>query len=281
MRWTLIFLGSIFMNAAMSMNAASPSGSFVTQVEKWREGYEQTLKAPDGWLSVSGLFWLHEGENTVGSDAQSDVVLPARFARHAGSITLKGDQAILRTDAGDFPMKGEKEPLSIGNVSLAFMLRNHKYAIRMRDPEAETRVHFHGTKWFPPREELRVEAKWMAYEKPREIPIVTILGYTEAQPSPGVAEFQLDGKTFHLTPVVEEPGVLFFIFKDQTAGHETYGAGRFLKAEEPKDGKVVLDFNRAYNPPCAYTAFATCPLPPKENVLTTRVEAGELKYGSH
>jgi uncharacterized protein (DUF1684 family) len=125
------------------------------------------------------------------------------------------------------------------------------------------------------REPYRVTARFVSYEKPKSIPIASIIGYTDQEPSPGYAEFTLAGQKLHLEPVLED-GELFFIFRDQTAGKETYGAGRFLHAALPKGGKVELDFNKAYNPPCAFTPYATCPLPPKQNLLPIRIEAGEL-----
>ena len=141
------------------------------------------------------------------------------------------------------------------------------------------RREFHGLEYFPAREEYRVIARFVP--EPRKIPIANIIGQTEPEDSPGYAVFQLHGRQFRLTPVYDDPGSkdLFFMFKDETSGKETYGAGRFLDTDPPKDGRVVLDFNKAYNPPCAFTPYATCPLPPKENRLPVRIEAGEKTYG--
>ena len=265
----------LFLSLVM---AESP---YARETEKWRQAYQARLKAPDGWLAVAGLSWLREGTNSVGSDASNDVVLPPRFPAHLGSITLTGRSAVLQSPAGRQQFEAEKEPIAFHDISLALIERNHRFAIRVRDPQAPTLRHFTGSRWFPLREEYRIEAKWTPYHTPKTIPIVSILGYSEDEPTPGYAEFTLHGKTFRLEPVIEEPGSLFFIFKDETAGHETYGAGRFLDAPDPKDGKVILDFNQSRNPPCAFTAFATCPLPPRQNFLATRIEAGELKYGNH
>jgi uncharacterized protein (DUF1684 family) len=259
--------------------AVSPS--YIREVQQWRAQYEERLKSPTGWLAVAGLFWLHEGSNTVGSDPQSEVVLPKSYPAHAGTLTLAGNAATYRADGKELTLVAEKDPIQIGELSLALIERDHKYAIRLRDPNAETRRNFTGLKWFPIKQQYRIEARWVPYNPPHTIPIASILGYVEQQPTPGFAEFELHGKTYRLEPIVEEPGTLFFIFKDQTSAHETYGAGRFLDTADPKDGKVILDFNEARNPPCAFTAFATCPLPPKQNVIATRIEAGELRYGKH
>jgi uncharacterized protein len=265
--------------AIVAARAASPE--YTTEVNHWRAAYEQRLKDPKGWLSVAGLFWLHDGSNKIGSDAQSEVVLPASYPPHAGTLTLTGNTAVFRSGGKEQTLIAEKDPITIGDLSLALIERNHRYAIRMRDPNADSRRNFTGLKWYPIKEDYRIEARWVPYDPPHNIPIASILGYVEQQPTPGYAEFELHGKTFRLEPIIDEPGSLFFIFKDQTAGHDTYGAGRFLDAALPKDGKLILDFNQARNPPCAFTAFATCPLPPKQNALSTRIEAGELKYGSH
>ena len=155
----------------------------------------------------------------------------------------------------------------MGRLNLYVIKRADKYGIRVKDPESEARRNFHGLEYFPVNEELRITAKWVA--EPRDLPILNMLGQTEPQPSPGYAVFRIRGQEYKLRPYIEEPGAkqLFYVFRDQTAGKETYGAGRFFYTDFPKDGKVVLDFNKAYNPPCAFTPYATCPLPPTENRL--------------
>ena len=153
--------------------------------------------------------------------------------------------------------------------------------MRLKDLHSDFRRKFQGLKWFPVKPELRVTARFVARAKPTSLEVPSIIGVTEAMPSPGTAEFELNGKTFRLDPVLE-PGAsrLFFIFRDATSGHGTYGAGRFLYAEPPRDGTIVLDFNKAYSPPCAFTPYATCPLPPPQNRLPIAIEAGEM-HGGH
>jgi uncharacterized protein (DUF1684 family) len=167
----------------------------------------------------------------------------------------------------------------VGRLSLFVIKRGEKYGIRLKDPESEYRREFHGIEVFPASAEYRVTAKWVA--EPAKIPILNVLGQTEEMKSPGYAVFRIHGQEYRLRPVLEADDAqeLFFIFRDQTSAKETYGAGRFLYSEMPKDGHVVLDFNKAYNPPCAFTPYATCPLPPPENRLAVRIEAGEKKYG--
>ncbi|MGA2712180.1 MAG: DUF1684 domain-containing protein [Bryobacteraceae bacterium] len=280
MRFTILF-------AAGTLLAATAGTPYADDAAKWRAGYETSLKAPDGWLSVAGLFWLHEGDNLLGSDPQSDVVLPAGGPKRAGVLHLSGGKVtfqnrVLKSDATAHP-----DVVKIGDVSLTIVERGGKTGVRLRDPNAQTRREFTGCKWFPADASWRINAKWVAYPQPKKIAITNILGMTDQEASPGYAEFTIQGKapsrvarTVRLEPV-EEDGGLFFIFKDATSGKSTYGAGRFLDSVMPKAGVVELDFNKAYNPPCAFTAFATCPLPPKQNVMAAAIEAGEKSYGKH
>lgn len=273
MRWRQLLVLSF---VAMSLTAAS----LTDETAKWRADYEASLKAPDGWLSVAGLYWLHEGDNVVGSDPQSDVVLPAGGPQRAGILHFAKGKAVWDNRPLQPDVTGHPDTVKIGDVSLTIIQRGGKTGVRLRDPNARTRREFTGCKWFPPNPAWRIQAKWVAYAQPKKIAITNILGMTDQEPSPGYAEFNVAGKTLRLEPVTEDGG-LFFIFKDATSGKTTYGAGRFLDTETPKSGELVLDFNRAYNPPCAFTAFATCPLPPRQNVLTAAIDAGEKSYGRH
>jgi uncharacterized protein (DUF1684 family) len=236
---------------------------------EWRASYEASLKAPDGWLSVAGLSWLHEGVNNVELPNQKPIVLHL----DNGKVTFEKRQ--LKSDVTEHP-----DVLKFGDVSLTIIERGGKTGVRLRDPNAETRREFTGCKWFPADPAWRINAKWVAYPKPKTIAITNILGMTDQQPSPGYAEFTLQGKKMTLEPVLEGDE-LFFMFKDATSAKSTYGAGRFLYSALPKGDQVELDFNKATNPPCAFTAFATCPLPPKQNILTAAIEAGEKNYGKH
>lgn len=256
------------------------ASTYIDDTAKWRTDYEASLKKPDGWLSVAGLFWLHTGDNVVGSDPQSDVVLPPGGPKKAGVLRFQNGKVSWQNRQLKSDAAGQPDVFKIGDVSLTIIERGGKTGVRMRDPNARTRRDFTGCKWFPADAAWRVKAKWVAYPQPKKIRITNILGMTDEESSPGYAEFTLQGKAMRLEPVTEDGG-LFFIFKDATSGKTTYGAGRFLDTDLPKAGQVELDFNRAYNPPCAFTAFATCPLPPKQNVLASAIEAGEMSYGKH
>ena len=198
------------------------------------------------------------------------------FDLHDGKVTLRmsGQTRELRPDSA-----GKPDVVTLGSLTMFVIARGGKYGIRLKDNNSRLRKEFKGLHFFPVSEDCRVTTRLIADAK--KIPILNILGQVEDMPSPGYVDFELHGQKLRLTPVVESPGELFFIFRDLTAGKETYGSGRFLDAVPGKDGEVVLDFNKAYNPPCAFTPYATCPLPPKENRLAVRIEAGELKYGAH
>lgn len=267
------------MAAATLLGAGS---SYIQHAETWRHNYEAGLKAPDGWLSVVGLFWLHPGENTFGSDAKSDVVLPAGTPPHAGKLLLQGGKVTLLPENRELrpDTSGQPGVVRFGDVSVTVIERGGRTGIRIRDLNAKTRREYTGSHWYPIDQKWRVQAAWRAYPEPKKIAITNILGMTDQEPSPGYAEFTIDGKRLRLEPVTED-GLLFFMFKDSTNGAVTYGAGRFLYAAQPREGRVVLDFNEAKNPPCAFTAYATCPLPPRQNRLPVAVAAGEKKYGAH
>src|SRR5262249_41575211 len=158
---------------------------------------------------------------------------------------------------------------TLGSLSLSVIRRGDRYGIRLRDRNSLLRKEFTGLRYFPINESFRVTARFVP--DPRKIPISNILGQTQDPSSPGYVEFDLAGQRFRLTPVVESSGELFFVFRDLTSGRETYGSGRFLDTPLPKDGKLELDFNKAYNPPCVFTPYATCPLPPKQNRLAVRI----------
>lgn len=280
------------------LSAVSADEAYEAAVRKWREEREARLKADGGWLTLAGLFWLKDGENRFGSDPAGDIVLPGATApAKAGIFTLRDGKVTVTLlpgtngRIGPRPLttpremrpdtSGKADVLEMGTLSMNVIERGGKLGIRLKDKNNPARREFTGLKWFPIAEAYRVEAQWVSHPQPKPIKVPNVLGQSEAMPSPGYAEFALNGKTVRLDGVLEDPRAeqLFFIMRDQTSGKETYGAGRFLYADLPKAGKVVLDFNKAYNPPCAFTPYATCPLPPPQNWMPVRVEAGELDYG--
>jgi uncharacterized protein (DUF1684 family) len=269
MRYAALLLAGICMAATTA---------YQDDILQWRKSRDAALRAPDGWTSLAGLFWLHEGANGFGADPASDVPLPAGPA-HAGTFELKAGKITVTMDGQTRAVTPDsKDVVTVGRLNLWPIKRGDRFGIRLKDPESEYRRSFRGIEYFPIEEKYRITAKWVA--APRQIPILNILGQMEPSENPGYAAFQLDGKEMRLYPIIEEPGdrQLFYIFRDLTTGKETYPAGRFFYSDMPKDGQVLLDFNKAYNPPCAFTPYATCPLPPKENHLPVRIEAGEKTY---
>jgi uncharacterized protein (DUF1684 family) len=279
-----------------SVDSSKPSGDYTKQIETWHAQRIERLKAPNGWLSLIGLHWLKDGKNTVGSAKGNDVVL-AKGPTHLGSIALKDGKATIELDAkADATIDGKKSTsaellddshdkpttVAFGTASFYLIDRNGKKGLRVKDSAAETLTHFAGIQSFPIDPTWRVEAKWEAYTPAHSLDIPTVLGTVDKMPVPGKATFTHGGKTYSLLPVLEDKDAkeLWFIFADRTSGKETYASARFLYADLPKDGKVVIDFNKAYNPPCAFTPYATCPLAPPENRLDLPVTAGEKKYGA-
>ncbi|MEW5852154.1 MAG: DUF1684 domain-containing protein [Myxococcota bacterium] len=277
---------------------AAPVVDHEAEVRAWHKDRIARLTSETGWLTVVGLFWLKEGENTFGSAAGNDLVFPGRAPARMGRFTLKGDNVTLTLESGVTVTLGDKpftggavrtdaqggpDVLKHGSLMFNLIQRGPKVGVRLKDSESEARKAFKGIETYPVRREWRVEARWEPHKEPRKIPVSNVIGMTEPMDAPGVAVFTVGGKEYRLEPVIEEPGAneLFFIFADETSRTETYGAGRFLYTSLPRDGKLTIDFNKAYNPPCAFTKYATCPLPPPQNRLALRVEAGEKRYGDH
>lgn len=259
------------------------AGDYRAQVEQWRREREAALTTDGGWLTVTGLFWLHEGANRFGAAKSNEIVLPAgpevkegAFDLHHGKVTLHmmGETRELRPDS-----TGKPDTVTMGSLTMFVIERGGKYGVRLKDNHSRLRQEFTGLRYFPVSEEYRIRTRLVP--GPKKIAILNVLGQLEDTPSPGYVEFEIHGRKLRLVAVEESPNELFFIFRDLTAGQETYAGGRFLDAGLAKDGEVLLDFNKAYNPPCAFTPYATCPLPPQENRLGVRIEAGELKYRSH
>ncbi len=298
-------LATLFALATVSTSVlASDDTPYREEIQKWRAAREERLKADGGWLSVAGLYWLREGENRLGSDSKLEIALPKGAApADAGVVRFQQGKITLRLAAGvvaelngkpaatgaDLPLRpdtsGEADVLKIGRLTMHVIQRADRFGIRMKDPEAQTRREFKGLTWFPVDSKHRVVGRFVPYKPARTIPIPNVLGQVEESTAPGYVVFTLGGRELRLDPILEDPKAteLFFIFRDQTSGNDTYGAGRFLYATMPKDGEegpVTLDFNKAYSPPCAFTAYATCPLPPPQNRLTLRIEAGE-KFAGH
>ncbi len=290
-------LGHILFATTMlgSVSAASADDAYRSQIDHWRQQRLQALTAPDGWLTLVAFEWLQPGTQSVGRAADNAIVLPVGPA-HLGMFTLAADGRVrldLAADSGA-TLDGEAlrsatlrddrdaQPSMVrsGTSSLILLDRSGRKALRVKDSTATTRTAFRGLDYFPVDPSWRIDARFEPFVPVHHVDLATEVGTVERYVVPGRIVFERDGQHITLLPVIETSGDthLFVVFADRTSGHETYGASRFLYLDAPRDGRVVLDFNRAYNPPCAFTAFATCPLPPPENRLPLRVTAGELKY---
>jgi len=278
-----------------SLQAAQPSAGqeYVRTVEEWRAKHEADYRRD--YVPLAGLFLLSPGANTVGSAPGSTVRLPDRAPASVGRFILDGGIVRFEPAPGvgvrlrEEPVTGPVEVRPDGQVQprdelrlgdLAFWVHRSgkRTAIRLRDPRGEPARTFAGFRWYPIDPAYRVPARFIRDPKPREIRMVTLDGDEQVYTSEGVVEFRLRGRTVRMRPMTTRPGRLFFVFRDATSGRETYGAARFLYADLQPDGRVVMDFNQAYNPPCAFNPFTTCPLPIRENRLTIPIAAGELDY---
>lgn len=267
-------------------------------VEQWKADRLASLTSEAGWLALTGLFWLKPGENTFGSAGTNALHLDSpSLAPEAGTFVLEGNA--VRFDARphggvthegravtDIALAadstGEPTLLESGTLTFYVIERAGHLGIRVRDSANPLRTKFHGLDYFPNDDSWVMDARFEPYEPHKKIPIVNILGMRENMDSPGALVFMHGGKEYRLDALLEDPSDtdLFIMFADATSGGETYGAGRFMYVPLPHDGLVRLNFNQAYNPPCAFNTFATCPLPPAQNRLAVRVEAGELTYDS-
>ena len=267
----------VMLLAVASLAAAD---SYDSEIRQWRAQRRTRLTANDSWLTLVGLYWLRDGVNNITLPTHPPT--KARFVLQNGRVTLQPNTA-LRDDTDP---KGPTI-LRKGTVSYEVIKRadvgSDRFGIRVKDSESEARKNFKGLDYFPANPAFRVQAHFQPYNPPKKIPIANVLGMTSDEASPGALVFTLAGKTFRIDPILEQGEKDFFIiFKDATSGKETYGAARYLYAHPPDaNGNTIVDFNKSYNPPCVFTPYATCPLPPPQNRLPIRIEAGEKKYAGH
>jgi len=276
---------------------ALDESGYKKEIEKWQSDRVATLTKQDGWLSLIGLYWLKEGENKFGSGAANPIRLPGnRAPLVAGTLWLENGQVrmtahpAVEITAGGTPvtalaLKDDTETggptvLKFGTLLMNVIKRGDRVGVRVKDTDSRTRREFKGVEYYPISPKWRVEARFEPYLPQKVIPITNVLSMTDDEISPGALLFDVDGTTYRIDPILEKDETdLFVIISDGTTGKETYGAGRYLYVSPPdKSGKVVIDFNKAYSPPCAFTNYATCPLPPPQNRLPFRIEAGEKKY---
>jgi uncharacterized protein (DUF1684 family) len=271
---------------------------YTDEIAKWHAERVERLKSPTGWLSLAGLYWLEAGENTFGTDSANAIVFPAgKGPAFMGTIVVEDSSMRVEIERGVEVLHGgapvdtmvlhhDQEEgvgptvLSHGSLSWFPIERSGRLGIRLRDSSSEALRDFAGIERFRVDAKWRIEGRLERHDPPRTIEITNVLGDVTREPSAGTLVFEIDGRTYRLYPIAE-PGddELFVVFSDATSGKETYGGGRFLEVSRPgEDGKTVIDFNKSYNPPCALSPFATCPLPPPQNQLPAAVRAGEKTY---
>ena len=277
----------------LAISATDPS--YEQQLLKWRADRLAELTADDGWLTVVGLFWMHQGANHAGSGSGMDLKMPSPAPQELGTFTLQGAHVSFAAAPG-VPVRVAGQPVAAvvaietdktllewGPLQMLVIRRGQRVGLRVRNRDSAARRAFKGLEYFPIQENRQVRARLEAFDPPRHIPIVNVLGDQSEYVSPGRLVFELDGVTHSLDAVYEtaEKKDLFVIFRDRTSGESTYPAGRYMHVPLPVNGETRVDFNRAYNPPCAFTDFATCPLPPTQNWLKVKIEAGEKSFGQH
>jgi uncharacterized protein (DUF1684 family) len=270
--------------------------NYVKEINEWDAKRVNRLKADDGWLNLVGRFWLEKGESTFGSSKDNDIVVESsKLPEYIGSfffvdttVTFKAKDGVEVLHNGK-PVKeivmidDQKKDitiLQIGSIKFNLIVRDTLYGIRFRDLNSDLVKNFKGVERFPIDESWKITAKYEAYNPVKEIEVPNVLGQISKEKCPGAVVFERDGRTYRIDAVDEGEDKLFLIIADQTGGEETYGGGRFMYINKPDStGTILLDFNKAYNPPCVFTKYATCPLPPLQNYLKLKIEAGEKVFG--
>jgi uncharacterized protein len=294
--WACTLLGSVLL-ATPAVPPPVDAAAFAEATAAWHAQREKRLASEDGWLTLVALLWLKEGDNLAGSGDAATVVFPSKaparlgtFHRSGSAVSFQPAPGVVVTRAGQpflgGPLKsdadGDPDVLEAGGLRFFVIQRGDRMGLRVKDPDAPKRRDFRGIPTYAADPRWRIEARWEPAPPGNSIPVPNVLGTVDKMEAPGTAVFSVDGQEFRLAAVLEEGETnLFFVFADATNRTETYGAGRFLYAQPPKAGRVVLDFNRAYNPPCAFSPYATCPLPPKQNRLPIPITAGEKRAGDH
>lgn len=281
-------------------NSPQTDAVYVQSVEDWRFENEKKLASPNGWLALTAHVWLEPGEQSIGTRPSDAIRLPTDLGDSArGVVRIENGQVYLHTDANStIRVNGEQQTKTSWKIDstkaesdsedivtiddrirLQLVRRSNRLAIRVRDARSDAIARFSGKKWYPVNAKYRVDATYHAYETPKAMPIVNIRGDAMVAEVVGYVEFTIDNQSYRLDAMLDSPTELFLIFKDLTSGKTTYGPGRFLNAPLPADGaNFTLDFNKSYNPPCAFSPHTLCPMPPKQNQLPVEISAGEKRY---
>ncbi len=299
MRVTVYLFLILMVLSCSSKQSGEPLdiNGYKVEIDQWHAGRIESLKSANGWLNLAGLFWLKDGVSTFGSDESNDIVFPKDKIPAKAGLFLLQNGVVSMTALPDVDILSNEKPiktgvifhsdstrqpkLSHGSLQWFIIKRDDQFGVRLRNLESTTVTEFHGIERYEVNPEFRTEAVLEVPSTPKRIDITNVLGQTTAQESPGTLVFTINEKEYRLDALLEDDE-LFVIFGDPTNENETYPSGRYVYAKKPgADGATILDFNKAYNPPCAFTPFATCPLPPSQNVLPIAITAGEKIYKSY
>jgi hypothetical protein len=292
---SFLILLSVILNCCKPNLKEKGTSQYITEVKEWHKQRIENLKKENGWLNLIGLFWLKEGVNSFGSDKTNDILFPENISENFmgvfelmdSIVTIKVMDGIKIINEGNpieemklrYDLQGKPTVLEYKSLRWNVIKRGEKFGIRLRNLDAELVKSFPGIETYPIKDDWKIEALFEQYNPPKEISIPTVIGTIEKEKSPGALIFTKDGIELKLD-VTDAGKSYFVIFADRTNGNETYGAGRFLSVDKPdSSGKIFIDFNKAYNPPCAFTKYATCPLPPAQNHLKIEITAGEKIFG--
>ena len=289
----LISAAIIFYSCGSDLNEKG-SAKYISEIQEWHSKRIENLKKENGWLNLVGLYWLKQGENKFGTGKTNDIVFPeGKAPSFIGSLFLKDSIVTIKVNEGvEVKSNGERVDslelkndtqrgvtvLELGSLRWFIIKRGEKYGVRLRDLDSELLKTFQGVETFPINSDWKFEAKLETYNPPKKVEVPNVLDMVDTAVVSAALTFEKDGVVYKLDPL-DEGKQYFIIFADETSGSETYGAGRFLSVDKADStGKIYIDFNKAYNPPCAFTKFATCPLPPKQNHLKLKITAGEKAF---
>lgn len=268
---------------------------YVNSILKWREEVETNIRRENGWLALAGLFWLRKGDNIIGSDPASDIRLPSRAPKRLGTFDFDGNNVTLSVEAEievevngtstrtallDADVEDVPSFITFSEMRMVVVRRSKGVGIRLWDNTREDRRLFPPRQWYPVKEEFRVPARFFRFETPKIVKMPDILGAIQDELMQGYVTFELNGQSHELVAEELPDRRLYIQFMDKTNGNPTYPSGRYHYTDPQENGKVFVDFNKAYSPPCAFTDYATCTFPPQENHLKMPIEAGEI-YPEH
>ncbi len=289
---TFILLSITFFKCGSDLKEKE-SPQYISEVKEWHKKRIENLKKENGWLNLAGLYWLKQGDNKFGTNKSNDVIFPeGKAPEFIGSLILNESVVTVKVNSGievksnavnvsTLELKNDTQGetiLELGSLRWFIIKRGNKYGVRLRDLESPLLKSFKGIETFPINLDWKFEAKLVEYNPPKKVEVPNVLGMIDTSLVSAALTFEKDGVVYKLDPI-DAGKQYFIIFADETSGNESYGAGKFIYIDKADStGKIYIDFNKAFNPPCAFTKYATCPLPPKQNHLKLKITAGEKMF---